>query len=155
MTPTIHPLTHWPLTHHPQRPTRPTKPTISPLYDVLHDTNQIFSETSWQPVSTDSLTTHPSLTQTHQAHHMAFWVSHSLLCLVQYCVKAWTRKVLEPPTSRLVAETLTLFPHWLNFLFERRKRIKVQTDLCAAMKPLYFFLQNYNKLLLKLREAIL
>ena len=35
-------------------------------------------------VSTDPLTTHPSPTQTHQAHHVAFWVSHSLLCLVAF-----------------------------------------------------------------------
>ena len=41
---------------------------ISPLYDVLDHTNQIFSESLWHPLSTDSLTTHPSPTQTHQTH---------------------------------------------------------------------------------------
>ena len=47
----------------------PSRPVTSPLLD---HTNHTFLESLW-------LTHHP--TQTHQAHHMAFWVSHSLLCL--------------------------------------------------------------------------
>ena len=39
---------------------------LSPLYDVLDQTNQIFSESKWLPLSTDPLTTYPSPTQTHQ-----------------------------------------------------------------------------------------
>ena len=52
-------MTHCPLTYHPNRPTIPTKTThnppymtISPLYDVLHHTNHIFSEITWYPLST-------------------------------------------------------------------------------------------------------
>ena len=53
---------HWPLTNHPHRPIRPIRPTkpnqkppnltISSLYDVLHYTNQIFSENSWHTLTT-------------------------------------------------------------------------------------------------------
>ena len=57
----------------------PSGPVTSPLLD---HTNHTFLESLWLPLSTDSLTTHPSPTHSHQAHHMAFWVSHSLLCLV-------------------------------------------------------------------------
>ena len=42
--------------------------TISPLYDVIHYTNHIFSESWWYPLFTDSLPTHPSPTQTHHTH---------------------------------------------------------------------------------------
>ena len=45
----------------------PSRPVTSPLLD---HTNHTFLESLW-------LTHHP--TQTHQAHHMAFRVSHSLL----------------------------------------------------------------------------
>ena len=45
----------------------PSRPVTSPLLD---HTNHTFLESLW-------LTHHP--TQTHQTHHMAFWVSHSLL----------------------------------------------------------------------------
>ena len=45
----------------------PSKSVTSPPLD---HTNHTFLESLW-------LTHHP--TQTHQAHHMAFWVSHSLL----------------------------------------------------------------------------
>ena len=48
----------------------PSRPVTSPLLD---HTNHTFLESLW-------LTHHP--TQTHQTHHMAFWVSHSLLCQV-------------------------------------------------------------------------
>ena len=47
----------------------PSKSVTSPLLD---HTNHTLLESL-------GLTHHP--TQTHQAHHMAFWVSHSLLCL--------------------------------------------------------------------------
>ena len=72
---THYPATHCPLTHHPHRPTIPTKPThkppymaISPLYDVIHYTNHIFSESWWYPLFTEPLPTHPSPTQTHHTH---------------------------------------------------------------------------------------
>ena len=42
--------------------------TISPLYDVLHYTNHIFSESWWHPLSSNPLPTHPSPTQTHYTH---------------------------------------------------------------------------------------
>ena len=43
-------------------------PSISPLYDILDHTNQIFSESWWHPLSTDPLPTPPSPTQTHHTH---------------------------------------------------------------------------------------
>ena len=42
--------------------------TISALNDVLHYTNQIFSEGWWHPLSSNPLPTHPSPTQTHHTH---------------------------------------------------------------------------------------
>ena len=42
--------------------------TISALNDVLHYTNQIFSEGWWHPLSSNPLPTHPSPTQTHYTH---------------------------------------------------------------------------------------
>ena len=60
------PLTHWPLTNHPERPPRPTWPTqnppdliISSLYDIIRYAKYIFSESSWHPLSTDPLTIQP------------------------------------------------------------------------------------------------
>ena len=42
--------------------------TNSPLYDVLHYTNHIFSESSWHPLSSNLMPTHPSPTQTKHTH---------------------------------------------------------------------------------------
>merc|ERR1712105_377545 len=69
---THYPVTHCPLTHHPHRPTKPTHSppymTISPIYDVLHNTNHIFSESWGHPLSSNPLPTHPSPKQTHHPH---------------------------------------------------------------------------------------
>ena len=72
---THYPVTHCPLTHHPHRPTIPTKSTHSPphmtiyqMYDVLDHTNHIFSESSWHPLSSNLMPTHPSPTQTKHTH---------------------------------------------------------------------------------------
>ena len=35
---------------------------------VFDHTNHVFSESSWHPLSTDPLSTHPSPTKTHHAH---------------------------------------------------------------------------------------
>ena len=43
-------------------------PTLSPLYDLLDHTNQIFSESLWHPLSTDPPTTRPFHFLTHQTH---------------------------------------------------------------------------------------
>ena len=43
-------------------------PTLSPLYDLLDHTNQIFSESLWHPLSTDPPTTRPLHFLTHQTH---------------------------------------------------------------------------------------
>ena len=56
-----HPLSFWPLTHHPLRPTgrsdlpNPPRTQTWPFmaFYIIH-TNQIFSETSWHPHSSDS-----------------------------------------------------------------------------------------------------
>ena len=66
----------------------PSKSVTSPLLD---HTNHTFLESLW-------LTHHP--TQTHQAHHMAFWVSHSLLLSSftnNYIVGSWT---FNPPKCK-------------------------------------------------------
>ena len=53
-----------------QKLTRSTFTCCVFVRPLLDHTNHTFLESLW-------LTHHP--TQTHQAHHMAFWVSHSLL----------------------------------------------------------------------------
>ena len=69
----------------------PSKSVTSPLLD---HTNHTFLESLW-------LTHHP--TQTHQAHHMAFWVSHSLLLssftnnLIILLDRGWT---FNPPKCK-------------------------------------------------------
>ena len=76
MTPPIHwPTNHSPITHtDPSDPPNPPKTHLTwpfpyfMLYDVLHFTNHIFTDSSWHPLSLDPLTTHPSPTQTHQIH---------------------------------------------------------------------------------------
>ena len=45
-----------------------TSVTFSPLYGVIDHTNQIFSESFWQPLSTDPPNTRPSPFLTHQTH---------------------------------------------------------------------------------------
>ena len=65
----------------------PSKSVTSPLFSTLwcfrpykpYISRKLMTPTiHWL---TDQ-TTHPSPMQTHQAHHIAIWVSHSLLCLV-------------------------------------------------------------------------
>ena len=69
----------------------PSKSVTSPLLD---HTNHTFLESLW-------LTHHP--TQTHQTHHMAFWVSHSLLLssftnnLIILLDRGWT---FNPPKCK-------------------------------------------------------
>ena len=103
----------------------PSGPVTSPLLD---HTNHTFLESLW-------LTHHP--TQTHQAHHMAFWVSHSLLCLSfiiylcspnqilfsnfanNYFVWSWTFNPLKckPPFFSSICVISPLTPDIIYFYF--------------------------------------
>ena len=55
------------LSSHFCRPQR-WHPTFSPRYDLSDQTNQIFSESLWHPLSTDPPTTYPSNFLTNQTH---------------------------------------------------------------------------------------
>ena len=88
------------------------------------------------PVSTDSMTTHPSPTQTHQAHHMAFWVSHSLLCLVytQDC-HCWDQSRLTSLTQENLRwwqlRRVCQLPPWATWLWLRSSTLASPFSRCC------------------------
>ena len=91
----------------------PSKSVTSPLLD---HTNHTFLESLWLPLSTDLLTTHPSPYSDPPTHHMAFWVSHSLLLSSftnNYIVGLWT---FNPPKCK----TPLFFKYLCNHPFDPR-----------------------------------
>ena len=65
--------------------------TVGPFWGCLDHTNHIFSESWWCPLSTDSLPTHPSPTQTHHTHE-----NHPRPTYYDYFSTLWCCTLYEP-----------------------------------------------------------
>ena len=103
MTPTIHwPTDHSPITH-TDPPDPPNPPRTHLTWPFLHFKTFYAIQTKYflKPHDTQYPLTHWPLTQ---AHHMAFWVSHSLLCLVHFSLLSFSDFVPEKQCIEPVAE---------------------------------------------------